>query len=147
MQQTWDATQYAQKGRFVADLAGEVFELIDPQAGERILDLGCGDGALTQRIAAAGAQVTGVDSSPEMIFAARALGLDARVMSADELPFETEFDAAFSNAALHWMDRQDAVLAGVRRALKPGGRFAAEMGGPGNMAAIRVALQATLRPL
>jgi trans-aconitate methyltransferase len=147
MQQTWDATQYAQKGRFVADLAGEVFELLDPQAGERILDLGCGDGALTQRIAAAGAQVTGVDSSPEMIFAARALGLDARVMSADELPFETEFDAVFSNAALHWMDKQDAVLAGVRRALKPGGRFAAEMGGHGNIAAIRVALQAVLRPL
>ena len=145
MQQTWDAAEYARKGRFVADLAGGVFELLNPQPGERILDLGCGDGALTRKIADAGAQVTGADSSPEMIGAAQALGLDARLIAGEVLPFQSEFDAVFSNAALHWMQDQDAVLAGVRGALRLGGRFVAEMGGHGNIAAIRVALGAVLR--
>jgi len=145
MSQTWNATQYSQHGRFVADLAGGVFELLAPQPGERILDLGCGDGALTAKIAATGAEVVGVDSSPSMVEAARALGLDARVVSGDQLPFDREFDAVFSNAALHWMKNQDAVLAGVHHALKSGGRFVAEMGGHGNIAAIRVALAAVLR--
>jgi trans-aconitate methyltransferase len=143
--QTWDAANYAQQGRFVADLAGGVFELLAPQAGERILDLGCGDGALTAKIAAAGADVIGVDSSPSMVEAARARGLDARLLNAVSLGFESEFDAVFSNAALHWMREQGAVLAGVHHALKPGGRFAAEMGGFGNIAAIRVALAGVLR--
>lgn len=145
--QTWDAAQYAERGRFVASLASDVFALLDPRAGERILDLGCGDGVLTRQIAEAGASVTGVDSSPDMIAAAQGLGLDVRAGNAEELAFESEFDAVFSNAALHWMKDHDAVLAGVRRALKPGGRFVAEMGGHGNIAAISVALHAVLRPL
>jgi trans-aconitate methyltransferase len=143
--QNWDAAQYAQQGRFVADLAGGVFDLLAPKSGERILDLGCGDGALTAKIAAAGAEVVGVDSSPSMVEAARALGLDAQVVNAESLAFDAEFDAVFSNAALHWVRDQSAMLAGVRRALKPGGRFVAEMGGQGNIAAIRVALAAVLR--
>jgi SAM-dependent methyltransferase len=143
--QTWDAEQDAQQGRFVADLAGGVFDLLAPRAGERILDLGCGDGVLTAKIAASGAEVVGVDSSPSMIEAAQALGLDARVGNAESLPFESEFDAVFSNAALHWMRNQAAVLAGVHRALKPRGRFVVEMGGHGNIAAIRVALAAVFR--
>jgi trans-aconitate methyltransferase len=143
--QTWNAHQYAQQGRFVADLAGGVFELLAPQPGERILDLGCGDGALTAKIAATGAEVVGVDSSPSMIEAAQKLGLDARLIEADALPFNHEFDAVFSNAALHWMRNQEAVLVGVHRALKSGGRFVAEMGGHGNIAAIHVALSAVLR--
>lgn len=142
MAQTWNPSNYAQHGRFVADLAGDVFMLLQPVPGERILDLGCGDGALTQKLVAAGANVVGVDASAEMVRAAQALGLDARVMSAEALEFSTEFDAVFSNAALHWMRDQDAVLAGVRRALKAGGRFVAEMGGHGNIAAIDVALAA-----
>jgi trans-aconitate methyltransferase len=141
-QQTWNAAQYARNGRFVADLAGGVIDLLDPRPSERILDLGCGDGALTTKIAAIGAKVTGVDSSPGMVEAAQALGLDARVMSGDALDFDHEFDAVFSNAALHWMRNQDTVLAGVHRSLKPGGRFVAEMGGHGNIAAIQVALLA-----
>jgi trans-aconitate methyltransferase len=145
--QTWNAAEYAERGRFVADLASEVFELLTAKPGERILDLACGDGALTQKIVSAGATVVGFDSSPDMIRAARALGLDARLGDAQALPFHAEFDAVFSNAALHWMKDQDAVLAGVRRALKPGGRFVAEMGGHGNIAAISVALHAVLRPL
>src|SRR5882757_3039095 len=102
MQQTWDAAEYARRGRFVADLAGGVFELLNPQRGERILDLGCGDGALTRKIADAGAEVIGADSSPEMIRAAQALGLDARLIGGEVLAFDSEFDAVFSNAALHW---------------------------------------------
>jgi len=142
MQQPWSASNYAENGRFVADLAGGVFELLNPQRGERILDLGCGDGALTKRLVDAGASVVGVDSSADMIAAAKLLGLDCGVTSAEDLPFAAEFDAVFSNAALHWMHDQDAVLAGVARALKPGGRFVAEMGGHGNIAAIEVALRA-----
>src|SRR5277367_5236365 len=132
MTQSWDATQYAREGRFVADLAGGVFDLLAPQASERILDLACGDGVLTAKIAASGAEVVAVDSSPSMVEAARALGLDARVASGESLPFQAEFDAVFSNAALHWMRDQAAVLNGVQRALKPRGRFVAEMGGHGN---------------
>jgi trans-aconitate methyltransferase len=144
MPQSWNAAQYAQQGRFVADLAGGVFDLLGPRAGESILDLGCGDGVLTARIAASGAEVVAVDSSPSMVEAARALGLDARVVDGESLPFQANFDAVFSNAALHWMCDQAAVLSGVHRALKPGGRFVAEMGGHGNIAAIRVALAAVL---
>jgi trans-aconitate methyltransferase len=145
MSQTWNAEQYARQGRFVADLAGGVFDLLAPTEGERILDLGCGDGALTAKIAASGAHVKGVDSSASMIEAAGARGLDCDVVNAEALGFEAEFDAVFSNAALHWVRDQTAMLAGVHRALKPGGRFVAEMGGHGNIAAIRVALAGVLR--
>jgi trans-aconitate methyltransferase len=144
MQQTWDASLYAGNGRFVAQLAGALVDILQPQPGERILDLGCGDGFLTQRIAESGAMLVGVDSSPQMIAAAIERGVDARCGSGEALSFEQEFDAVFSNAALHWMTDQDAVLAGVYRALKPGGRFVAECGGQGNIAAIRVALLAVL---
>ncbi len=146
MSQSWNPAEYARHGRFVADLAEGVFALLGPKAGEKILDLGCGDGALTERIVEAGADVVAVDSSAEMIEAARLRGLNAHVVNGDALPFSAEFDAVFSNAALHWMLDQGAVLAGVRRALVPGGRFAAEMGGHGNIAAIRVALRAASVP-
>lgn len=141
-EQTWNATQYALNGRFVADLAGGVIDLLDPRPNERILDLGCGDGVLTSKIAASGAKVKGVDSSESMVTAARTQGIDAQMTRADALDFDHEFDAVFSNAALHWMRNQDTVLAGVHRALKQGGRFVAEMGGHGNIAAIQVALRA-----
>jgi trans-aconitate methyltransferase len=144
--QTWNAAAYAATGRFVADLAGGVVDLLAPQPGEAILDLGCGDGALTEKLAATGAILTGVDSSPAMVAAARARGLNVLEASGDALPFHNEFDAVFSNAALHWMPNAEAVIAGVHRALRPGGRFVAEMGGHGNIAAIRVALAAALAP-
>jgi trans-aconitate methyltransferase len=142
--QEWDAAKYAAMGRFVADLAGGVVELLGPQAGEAILDLGCGDGALTKKLAAMGAVVNGVDASPGMVAAARARGLKVDEASGDAMRYEDEFDAVFSNAALHWMPNAEAVIAGVWRGLKPGGRFVAEMGGLGNIAAIRVAVQAVL---
>jgi SAM-dependent methyltransferase len=128
----------------VPTLGAGVLEWLAPQPGERILDLGCGDGQLTAKIAACGAQVVGVDASPAMIASAQAKGIDARVANAEALPFLAEFDAVFSNAALHWVRDQDAMLAGVHRALKQGGRFVAEMGGHGNVAAILVALMAVL---
>ena len=144
--QVWDADRYAAHGRFVADLAGEVVALLRPAAGERILDLGCGDGALTERLAATGAEVTGCDRSPEMLRAAAGHGLKTVTADMTALPFHGEFDAVFSNAALHWTRAQAEVLAGVHRALRPGGRFVAEMGALGNIAAIRTALQVLLRP-
>jgi len=142
--QHWSAERYAEAAHFVPALGTPVLELLAPAPGERILDLGCGDGVLTEKIVAAGATVVAVDVGPDMIAAARARGLDARVMDGQELTFNNEFDAVFSNAALHWMRDQQATLAGVHRALKPGGRFIAEMGGHNNTAAIIVALSAVL---
>jgi trans-aconitate methyltransferase len=145
MTQTWDRQAYEKNGAFVHGLAGGVLEWLAPKAGEYILDLGCGDGQLTQRIAATGASVVGVDSSAEMVAAARGRGLVANEANAETLPYRREeFDAVFSNAALHWVRDQDAMMAQVHRVLKPGGRFVAEMGGHGNIAAIRVALMAVL---
>ena len=130
MTQTWDPLAYARNGAFVHGLAGGVLEWLNADVGEYILDLGCGDGQLTQRIAASGAQVLGVDASPEMVATARERGIEAELATAESLPFhDGTFDAVFSNAALHWMRPPGAVLTGVHRALRPGGRFVAEMGG------------------
>jgi SAM-dependent methyltransferase len=123
--QTWDATAYAATGRFVADLAGGVVELLAARPGETILDLGCGDGALTEKIAATGARVTGADASAAMVAAARARGLTVDEVSGDAMRYDGEFDAVFSNAALHWMPNAEVVIAGVWRALRPGGRLVA----------------------
>ncbi len=144
MTQSWDPERYARHARFVSDLGQPVVELLAPQAGERVLDLGCGDGALTAQLAAAGCQVIGVDASAAQIAAARARGLDARVVEGEHLDFDAAFDAVFSNAALHWMKRPDEVIAGVWRALVPGGRFVGECGGAGCVATIEAALLGAL---
>ncbi|MEB2286215.1 MAG: methyltransferase domain-containing protein [Myxococcales bacterium] len=138
--QSWSPERYEKHARFVSDLGMPIVELLAPRPGERILDLGCGDGALTAKLAACGCDVLGVDASPEQVAGARARGLAAEVASGEDLPFASEFDAVFSNAALHWMRRPGAVIAGVRRALRPGGRFVAEMGGHGCVATIKSAL-------
>jgi SAM-dependent methyltransferase len=144
VEQHWSARRYAETAHFVPALGVPVLELLAPSADEHILDLGCGDGVLTEKIVAAGARVVAVDAAPDMVAAARARGIDARILPGQNLPFDGEFDAVFSNAALHWMRPPEAVLAGVRRALKPGGRFVGEMGGHNNTAAIIVALSAVL---
>jgi SAM-dependent methyltransferase len=142
--QTWDPERYAKNARFVSDLGQPVLELLAPQPGERVLDLGCGDGVLTEKVMAKGASVVGVDGSTPQIAAARARGIDARVMDGQALAFEREFDAVFSNAALHWMRESDAVIRGVARALRPGGRFVGEFGGHGCVAKILAAVEAAL---
>ena len=142
--QHWDPERYARNARFIGELGEPVVALLAPRAGERILDLGCGDGWLTAKLAEAGCRVVGVDASPEQVAAARARGIDARVMNAAELDFEAEFDAVFSNAVLHWVGQAEAVVAGVRRALKPGGRFVCEMGAGTNCGRIVLALERML---
>ncbi|MCG6659209.1 methyltransferase domain-containing protein [Halomonas campisalis] len=119
-------------------------KLLAPRPGERILELGCGDGTLTEILAKSRAQLVGIDASDRMVEAARARGLQARQLDAHQLPFDHEFDAVFSSNALHWLHNHEAVIAGVRRALKPKGRFVAELGGHGNVAAVCTALIAAL---
>jgi SAM-dependent methyltransferase len=140
----WDTAAYAAHASFVPALGGAALDLLAPKAGERILDLGCGDGVLTEKLVAAGADVVGVDADREMLAAAKERGLDVRRMDGRALEFTAEFDAVFSNAAIHWMPPAEKVAAGVFAALKPGGRFVGEFGGYGNIAAIRTALRAIL---
>jgi trans-aconitate methyltransferase len=138
--QTWDPETYARNARFVSDLGSPVLELLAPVAGERILDLGCGDGALTLKLVERHCDVVAIDSSAPQVEAAKKLGLNAYVMDAEALPFRDEFDAVFSNAVLHWITRADPMIAGAYRALKPGGRFVAECGGHGCVHKVRTAL-------
>jgi SAM-dependent methyltransferase len=143
----WSPADYASNAGFVPKLGAAALALLDPQPGEFILDLGCGDGVLTLQIMAAGARVIGLDASEEMVEAARRRGVDAFVADGQALDLDNQaarfgqFDAAFSNAALHWMLDPDAVASGVFSMLKPGGRFVGEMGGIGNLAALRSALR------
>ncbi len=140
----WCAARYAAQCGFVSALGDTILGWLAPQPGERVLDLGCGDGAFTEKIAASGAVVVGVDASADMVAAARGRGLDARLAEGHTLDFDDPFDAVISNAALHWMREPDRVLGAVARVLRPGGRFVAEMGGFGNVAAVRVAIHAAL---
>ena len=140
----WDAADYAKVGGFVPALGRAALDLLDPQPGEDILDVGCGEGTLTLKIREAGAHVVGIDNSESMIAAARAKGLDARLMDASEMRFSEAFDAAFSNATLHWILAKDLAARAIWFALKPGGRFAGEMGGEGNLARLREALDDVL---
>jgi trans-aconitate methyltransferase len=143
--QEWSAESYARNARFVAELGEPVVDWLDAKPGERVLDVGCGDGALTASIVARGADVVGIDSSRALIEAAHARGIDAHVMDVYALPFRDEFDAVFSNAALHWMRETDLVLENIARALRQRGRFVGEMGAHGNVAAISTAMLAILR--
>jgi trans-aconitate methyltransferase len=138
----WDSALYDDKHRFISTFGEEMLGLLAPQAGERILDLGCGTGHLTQKIASYGAIVTGIDSALTMIEQARHNypELDFRVANGESFEFDETFDAVFSNAALHWMTNADAVVRRIARALKPGGRLVAEMGGKTNIHHIYTAL-------
>jgi SAM-dependent methyltransferase len=142
--QTWCAEGYEKHARYVSDLGMAVVALLDPKPGERILDLGCGDGVLTRKLQDMGCELVGVDASPELIQAALSLGLDASVQNACDIAFREEFDAVFSNAALHWMKDADRVIRNVYRALRPGGRFVAECGGHRCCETIQTALVAEL---
>jgi trans-aconitate methyltransferase len=140
----WDAADYARVGGFVAELGEAALDLLDPQPGEHILDVGCGDGTLTEKIVERGATVVGIDNSLSMVAAAKARRLDARLMDAAQLKFSEAFDAAFSNATLHWVLDKERAARAIWFALKPGGRFAGEMGGEANLAKLREALDDVL---
>ena len=143
-EQNWNTEDYRRNAHFVPRLGRPVLDLLDPRPGERILDLGCGDGVLTRQIMDADATVQGIDSSLDMVEESRRRGVPAEVMDATRLPFAREFDAVFSNAVLHWIKDARGVITGVARSLKAGGRFVGEFGGHGNIAAIVTALAAVL---
>ncbi len=130
----WDPSLYQKAHSFVWEMADAIFALLDPQPGEKILDIGCGTGQLTARIAAAGAEVAGIDSSAEMLEEARANypAIDFRQADARSFSLGMRFDAVFSNAALHWAPEAEDVIRCVAAALRPGGRFVVEFGGKGN---------------
>jgi len=134
----WNTETYDGSHSFVFEYGEDVVSLLDPQAGERVLDLGCGTGHLTDAIADSGAEVVGVDSAESMLAEARSDYPDHEFVHGDarDLAFEESFDAVFSNAALHWIADQDSVLESVASVLEPGGRFVAELGGTGNVSAI-----------
>lgn len=143
----WDAALYDSSHAFVWKHGAALLEVLAPRPGERILDLGCGTGHLTAQMAAAGAQVVGIDSAPSMIEQARRLHPLLRFELADarHFAFPEPFDAVFSNAVLHWIPEPDQVAACVAAALKPGGRFVAEFGGRGNVRLLVAGLEETAR--
>jgi trans-aconitate methyltransferase len=141
---SWNPQTYASNARFVSDLGEPLLQLLEPQPGDLILDLGCGDGALTEKIAHYGCRVIGVDSSLSQLQASKRRNLQAVVMDGHTLCFQQRFDAVFTNAALHWMKEPERVIDGVRLALKRLGRFVGEFGGKGNVETIRSALHAAL---
>ncbi len=143
----WDTELYEAQHSFVWQMGRGLLETLAAKPGERILDVGCGTGHLTAEIAAPGATVIGLDSSPDMIGQARQNfppshhpGLSFMLADALAMQFENEFDAIFSNAAVHWMLDSEAVARALARALKPGGRLVIECGGKGNIATIETAI-------
>ena len=138
--QHWEKEKYEKNARFVSDYGEELIEWLNPQKNEYILDLGCGDGVLTKKISEYGCKVLGLDGSQKFIEAAGKLGIDAVQGDAQNMNFENEFDAIFSNAALHWMTDYDGVLKSVSKALKKSGRFVVEMGCKGNVETIENAI-------
>ncbi len=137
----WDAEHYNKNADFVSKLASAVVDLLAPKNGEKILDLGCGDGTLALEIQKHGAQLIGVDLSADMVEKSRNKGVEAYVMGATELVFQDEFDAVFSNAVLHWVQDARLAIENVKQVLKGNGRFVGEFGGYGNIQALREAMQ------
>jgi trans-aconitate methyltransferase len=147
--QHWDSELYQGSYSFVLRYGQDLLKVLDPKPDERIVDVGCGTGQLTADIAGSGAQVVGVDYSPDMIATARKNypNLRFEVAEASRLPFADEFDAVFSNAVLHWVRDHLGATASIARALKPGGRFVFEMGGRGNIQQIWSAMVEALRAM
>lgn len=145
----WDAARYQARHAYVFAYGEDLIELLDPRRGEKILDLGCGSGQLTAKIAERGAEVTGLDRSAEMIAEASRNFPLLKFEIGDAANFEAgdRFDAVFSNAALHWVKDADGAAASVARALRPGGRFVLEMGGKGNTQSVLDAIHEVAGPV
>lgn len=145
----WDAELYDNKHEFVSQLATDLVELLSPQPGERILDLGCGTGHLTDKIASSQAEVVGIDSAATMIEKARRNypNIHFELADAAKLAYTEQFDSVFSNAVLHWIKPPELVILGIWNALKPGGKFVAEFGGKGNINLIITALDDAIESL
>jgi SAM-dependent methyltransferase len=142
--QIWSANDYATNAGFVPALGADVLALLAAQPGEDILDLGCGDGVLTARLVETGAAITGLEPDPDLCAAAKTRGITVLQQDAHDPFGVSQYDAVFSNAALHWMRAPETVIANVHTALRPGGRFVAEQGGFGNVAAVVTAMNAAL---
>jgi len=140
----WNTTDYQQHASYVSQLGGDVIKVLAPQPGEKILDIGCGDGEIGVLLNQLGCSVIGIDSSESLVATARDRGVEAYVKDAHDIDFNTQFEAVFSNAALHWMLAPKELLEAIARALKPGGRFVAEMGGHGNIATVCAVLSEVL---
>ncbi|HET9016530.1 MAG TPA: methyltransferase domain-containing protein, partial [Thermomicrobiaceae bacterium] len=142
----WDARRYDEGFAFIWERGADLLGLLAPRPGERVVDLGCGTGHLTRAIADAGADVLGIDASPEMVAQARRNYPDLRfaVGDARDLRLDAPVDAVFSNAVLHWVPEPERVAASLSRALVPGGRLVLEMGARGNVGAIVAAVEAAL---
>lgn len=143
----WDPSLYQSAHAFVWQKAADLLELLDPKSGERVLDLGCGTGQLTAQIASRGADVIGIDRSPEMIAQARENfpNLKFEISDAKSFSVQEPVDAVFSNATLHWVKPPEQAAARIFAATRPGGRFVAEFGGRGNVARVSNAIRSALR--
>ncbi|HYJ64178.1 MAG TPA: methyltransferase domain-containing protein [Parafilimonas sp.] len=142
----WDADLYDNKHSFVAKYGEDVLGWLAPQKDERILDVGCGTGTLTEKIANAGAIVTGIDASPEMIVKAKQAynNIEFFVKDATDFSFDKRFDAVFSNATFHWIKNQQQLLQSIYNNLKQGGRLVYEMGAKHNIESIHNAIKKVL---
>lgn len=141
----WNPEQYATHARFVADLGEPLLDLLAPTPKDLILDLGCGDGALTEKVASTGCTVIGADMSEAQLRAARRRNLSVARMDGQRLAVKRRFNAVFTNAALHWMKNAEAVVREIAQSLLPEGRFVGEFGGHGNVETIRNCLHEALR--
>lgn len=141
----WNAKEYSRNAFYVSRYGEELIEILDPHKGEYILDLGCGDGTLARKIGERGPRMHCVDYSETMVMEARKKGIPSTVLDAHKISFDQTFDAVFSNAAMHWMKQPKDILRNVFRALKPGGRFVAELGGTGNLLTITDAITRILK--
>ncbi|BAF71886.1 methyltransferase domain-containing protein [Sulfurovum sp. NBC37-1] len=139
----WNPETYNKHTAFVSQLALPVVDLLDPKPGEKILDAGCGEGALAEEIVRRGAEVIGVDLSAEMVDACRDRWIEAQVCSVTDLPWHEAFDAVFSNATLHWVKEARDAVNSIATVLSPGGRFVCEFGGEGNVYHVVRAMEAS----